>query len=318
LKLGVSWSESERGTENLRVRLRSSETRSLIFTKRLHVSRVKADLKDEIRNLGGDAIKRVSELENLKAELRRGVKELKEASEAHRREVATCLAQYSEGLTRTKQDVKGNFAKQDIVKPAVELIDSSPLQGLPGPGKQFAPLLVKVGKLDVPDGIISHLTKQCGGNVHDCNVVEVTSSSPSTRSPSYAAKNIADFETGSFFYSAYCSTSENVSPARNNWVCYDFKERMVVPTHHAIRSYGRGKAHLKSWVVEASMDGQNWWEADHKEDSNELQGLHFARTFTLAGGRVCRFIRLVQTGANHNGNDALLISAWEVFGSLLE
>jgi hypothetical protein len=28
--------------------------------------------------------------------------------------------------------------------------------------------------IDVPDGIIAHLTRECGGNVHDRHVVEVT------------------------------------------------------------------------------------------------------------------------------------------------
>jgi hypothetical protein len=55
-------------------------------------------------------------------------------------------------------------------------------------GKQFPPS-VKKGKLhddkgkeiddmyDIPDGIIAHLTRECGGNVHDRHVVEVTSGS---------------------------------------------------------------------------------------------------------------------------------------------
>jgi hypothetical protein len=35
------------------------------------------------------------------------------------------------------------------------------------PGKEF----------DVPDGIIAHLTRECGGNLHDCHVVHGTSGS---------------------------------------------------------------------------------------------------------------------------------------------
>jgi hypothetical protein len=27
---------------------------------------------------------------------------------------------------------------------------------------------------DIPDGIIAHLTRECGGNVHDHHVVDVT------------------------------------------------------------------------------------------------------------------------------------------------
>jgi hypothetical protein len=32
---------------------------------------------------------------------------------------------------------------------------------------------------DIPDGIIAHLTRECGGNVHDRNVADVTSGSSS-------------------------------------------------------------------------------------------------------------------------------------------
>jgi hypothetical protein len=38
----------------------------------------------------------------------------------------------------------------------------------------------------------------------------------------------------------------------------------------------------------------------------------------VAGGGECRFIRLVNVGKNHFGDDQLNISAWEIFGSLIE
>jgi hypothetical protein len=38
----------------------------------------------------------------------------------------------------------------------------------------------------------------------------------------------------------------------------------------------------------------------------------------VTGGRECRFIRLVNIGRNHDGEDCLCISAWEIFGSLIE
>jgi hypothetical protein len=45
------------------------------------------------------------------------------------------------------------------------------------PAKQFPLLGKKLMYFDVPDGIIAHLTRECGGNVHDCHVVEVRSGS---------------------------------------------------------------------------------------------------------------------------------------------
>jgi hypothetical protein len=195
------------------------------------------------------------------------------------------------------------------------------------------PPLVKRRKFNIPDGIIAHLTRECGGNVHDCHVIEVTSGSfkretiganPDSgaynNDPGYAAKNVADLEVDSHFYSAYRSDSEAISHTRNNWVCYNFKEMRIVPTHYAIRTNSGypGWQHLKSWLVETSEDGETWLEVDHKEDNNKLNGESRIGTFAVASGKECRFIRLVNIGRNHRGSDQIWISAWEIFGSLIE
>jgi hypothetical protein len=189
-------------------------------------------------------------------------------------------------------------------------------------------------EINVPDGIIAHLTRECGGNVHDRNVVEVTSGSFEKETEGAnphsgalnnwdgcAAKNAADLETDSLFYSARRDKKEAIPHTRNNWICYNFKERRIVPTHYTIRtSIGdRGWTHLKSWLVETSADGENWREVAREEDNKQLNnGRSFTATFPVAGGGGCRFIRLVNIGRNHMGNDCLAISAWEIFGNLIE
>jgi hypothetical protein len=85
-----------------------------------------------------------------------------------------------------------------------------------------------------------------------------------------------------------------------------------------VHGIGQGQAHLKSWFVEASAGGTSWLEIDHKENNNQLNGYRFTGTFPVAGGAECRFIRLVNIGKNHFGNDCLSISAWEIFGRLIE
>jgi hypothetical protein len=122
-----------------------------------------------------------------------------------------------------------------------------------GPAKQFPPS-VKKGRyvFDVPDGIIARLTRECGGNVHCRRVVEITcgpfgkvTEGDHGRS---GAKDAVDVETGSLFASAYRLKEEDIPHTRNNWLCYDFKERRIVPTHYTIRTqnYGPGGSHLKS------------------------------------------------------------------------
>jgi hypothetical protein len=59
--------------------------------------------------------------------------------------------------------------------PAPGPVKTLPPSTPPKPGKQFLPSVKKAGSRDVPDGIIAHLTCECGGNVHDRGVVDVTS-----------------------------------------------------------------------------------------------------------------------------------------------
>jgi hypothetical protein len=114
--------------------------------------------------------------------------------------------------------------------------------------------------------------------------------------------------------------TEDILHTRNNWICYDFKERRIVPTHYTIRThaFGPGGYHLKSWLVETSTDGKNWREVAREEDNEQLDDSRFTATFAVAGGWECRFIRLVNIGRNHFGDNCLLISAWEIFGNLIE
>jgi hypothetical protein len=105
---------------------------------------------------------------------------------------------------------------------------------------------------DIPEGIIAHLTRECGGNVHDRHVVDVTSRSFENETVGVnphsgafgnrddcAAENAADLETRSIFSSAYREKKEEIPHTRNNWACYDFKERRIVPnTTQSARSRG--------------------------------------------------------------------------------
>jgi hypothetical protein len=90
-----------------------------------------------------------------------------------------------------------------------------------GTWKKFAPS-VKKGKtedlwgrkveIDVPDGIIAHLTRE----------VETIGTNPDSGAddtrPNYAAKKAADLEAGSSLFSAYRRKEEDIPRTPNNWV----------------------------------------------------------------------------------------------------
>jgi hypothetical protein len=205
--------------------------------------------------------------------------------------------------------------KGPVERPAAKSVPAAKASPLLPSTRQFAP------RGNSLEGIIACLSRECGGNVHDRGVVIVTCSKTSTDNLVDAAKNAADLRADSHFWSAHRNKSESIPHARNNWLCYDFQARRIVPTHYAIRSLycgGVNRANLKSWLVELSSDGTNWTEIDRRENNPELNDRNVTRTFPVSKSKDGRFIRIVNIGRNHHGNDCLSISGFEVFGTLID
>ena len=165
------------------------------------------------------------------------------------------------------------------------------------------------------EGVIAHLTRQYGGNVHDKGIVNVTASSVNGNSSSYLQKHAVDLGTDSH----WASNSETYA-----WLCYDFKERSVIPTSYSVRSIsaGSGGCHLKSWVIEVSKDGKenSWREIDRRDNNNELNASRVTVNFKISRvpNESFRFIRLKQTGPEHCGSTHAHLSSLEIFGTLYE
>jgi hypothetical protein len=153
-------------------------------------------------------------------------------------------------------------------------------------------------------GIISYLTSQYGGNVSDQGIVNV---SGSTTCNSWVAKNAVDL------LSTSCFMSLNQP---NQWLCYDFKNRKVRPTHYSIHAYPG--YYLHSWVFERSMDGSAWTELDRHKDDQTTNSDHPIGTFSISNNFECQFVRLRQTDGNASGYHHLVFHAMEIFGDLSE
>jgi hypothetical protein len=178
--------------------------------------------------------------------------------------------------------------------------------------------------LEAPQRIVAQLTRKCGRNVHDRRFVNVTSESFERETHrvnphlgtynddlTYAAKNVADLESETFFHSAYREKKEHIQHTRNNWICYNFKRRRIIPTSCAIRSSRYG-SHLKSWIVET------WREITKEDDNEKLKGGLFIATFDAVNGLECCYARLVNIGRNHGESDDICIAVWEIFGRYVE
>jgi actinin alpha len=170
------------------------------------------------------------------------------------------------------------------------------------------------------DGIIAFMTRQTGGNLHDAGIVLVTSSPPIRPDERAAAKNVLDLVKDTIFCSAHKRASDDIPNEPNNWICYDFQDLQIIPTQYTIRSCfgGVNGFNPKNWVIETSVDSKKWVQADVREGNTKLNGFNVTRTFNVTGRQQCRYIRLVNIGRNHNGNDALSIASFEIFGYLID
>jgi hypothetical protein len=156
------------------------------------------------------------------------------------------------------------------------------------------------------DGIISYLTEKYGGNVHEMGIVRITARSVHGQ---FVPQNVADLTT---------RTSDSRFESEDEagqWICWDFGEMWVEPTHYTIRT-----GYLQSWVVEGSLDGEHWAEIDRKINNQDFTDRWSTVTFAVRRAVDSRFIRLTQIGRNHllYGSDVLELGAVEFFGIIDE
>jgi hypothetical protein len=156
------------------------------------------------------------------------------------------------------------------------------------------------------DGIIAHLTRECGGNVAEHRLVRITRSSVRRDDAEFAAKNAADLGSDSVFYSG--SEPEQ-------WLCYQFSDMVVIPTHYSIRA--GGEMSPRNWVVEGREWGGDWLELDRREKDDSLKSQNVMGTFQVSRTAEVSQIRLRQTGWNHGRTDCLVVSSFEIFGSVV-
>jgi hypothetical protein len=108
------------------------------------------------------------------------------------------------------------------------------------------------------------------------------------------------------FLSAYHQKEgdDDVPHVKNNWVCPDFKGR-IVPTHCAITTNGDGPGYHS--LIETSADGRGWRDVNGTKDSGQLNDSYFTGTFAVAE----------DISRNDFGCDLLYITKWEVSGRLV-
>jgi hypothetical protein len=141
------------------------------------------------------------------------------------------------------------------------------------------------------DGIISYLTRECGGNVHSCGLVSISASS-TVRNQCH---QVVDYDWVDYWYSA----SE-----QNSWIQFDFKTRKISVTNYTIKTGGDSSVYLLQWALAGSNDEVNWTTLDERNTS-DLKACGIAKSYACdsaeSSAESFRFIRLTQTGPNSSG-----------------
>ena len=286
----------------------------------------------------------VKDVQQLKTEVKNNASSVANDVQQLKTEVKNIGSSVANDVQQLKSDVRSNaaMATADIQRLRTETNSKASCSDLDGLRTRVSSLEVKAQANSLPaaktcwydpgnplNGILVHLTRQYGGNVHDKGVVTITASSfVGCEEP----RNAADIGTDSQFH------SQNQP---NSWICYDFKYRRVSLTSYSLRSCCAdpggwqtivqrsrlaclsrtelmGGGHLKSWVVEISNDGSLWEPVDSRQGTSELNSRCAVRNFAISAAncRSVRFVRLRQTGPNHVETHELIISSFELFGTI--
>jgi hypothetical protein len=174
------------------------------------------------------------------------------------------------------------------------------------------------------EGIIAHLTKKHGGNVHEKGIVKIASKSVNSDLPAglesrnfpvgfmfFAVKNVADLARASYFLSKPSLRAEN------EWVSWDFQDRRVRLTHYTLRM-----SDFKLWDLEGSVDGE-FWKLVHRGSMSRPKGDErvcfdlAVISFPVSDLTDFRFIRLTLIESCDHYNN-MCLGAVEFFGILTQ
>jgi hypothetical protein len=162
-------------------------------------------------------------------------------------------------------------------------------------------------KSDNLNGFISFLTRKHSCHVLDSNVISITASGV-FNARDCPLRHVADFGNRTYFIT---------QSIPNSWICYDFKDMRVSLTHYSVRSRRDADSyHLRSWILEGSIDCESWVDIDHHTNDSSLNGQGAIATFPVSSSSDYQYIRLRQVSMNSNGNHCLVVNAIEFYGTL--
>lgn len=110
----------------------------------------------------------------------------------------------------------------------------------------------------------------------------------------------------------------------NSWICIEFIKHKVIPTHYTLRSneWSVSSSHPRSWILEGSLDSQNWEKLDTQTECSYLKGRNLVHTFPIQNNdQPFKYFRIYQTGKSWNNfktNYKLCFNCIEIYGHISE
>lgn len=157
------------------------------------------------------------------------------------------------------------------------------------------------------NGIIKYLNDKTNGNI--INEIDITSSSISLGNEPIKATLFDDLK--SYFHT---------NGEENSYICFDFKDKRIVPTHYQLRSgpWYKNAHNPKNWVIEVSNDNQNWEIIDEQKECEIINGKSIAHLFQISNSNSneFRYIKMRQNGKNCAEGFYFNISSFELYGKL--
>ena len=107
----------------------------------------------------------------------------------------------------------------------------------------------------------------------------------------------------------------------NSWMSVDLGEgRSLVPRHYCLRHSAQHNHELRTWMLQGSLDGQEWHTLRLHENDQSLaaSSSSVADWAVEPGGGQYRHFRVLQHGENSGWSDYLLCCGIELYGELFE
>jgi len=98
-----------------------------------------------------------------------------------------------------------------------------------------------------------------------------------------------------------------------------FKKERILLSGYQIRTYAgdSNSAHLKSWIVEGSNDGENWDPVHLSQDCSALNSPKSQCQFEFNPSGPYSHIRLKMVGKNHANGLVMVVSRFQLLGSIV-